>query len=46
MKCLKESLARLANKEDGCTGAFWEGLFKSVPLLDEESLLATALILT
>jgi hypothetical protein len=22
MKCLKEPLARLANKEDGCTGAF------------------------
>ena len=42
MKCLKEPLAKMANKEDGCTGAFWEGRFKSVALLDEESLLATA----
>ena len=42
MKCLKEPLARLANRADGCTGAFWEGRFKSIAVLDEESLLATA----
>lgn len=42
MKCLKEPLARLANKEDGCTGAFWEGRYRSVAVLDEEHLLATA----
>ena len=42
MKCLKEPLARLANKEDGCTGAFWESRFRSVAVLDEASLLATA----
>ena len=42
MKCLKEPLARLANQEDGCTGAFWEGRYKSIAVLDEESLLATA----
>jgi hypothetical protein len=42
MKCLKEPLARLANKEDGCSGAFWEGRYKSIAILDEESLLATA----
>ena len=42
MKCLKEPLARIANKKDGCTGAFWEARFKSVAVLDEASLLATA----
>jgi REP element-mobilizing transposase RayT len=42
MKCLKEPLSRLANKEDGCTGAFWEGRYRSVAILDEEHLLATA----
>lgn len=41
-KCLKEPLARLANKEDGVTGAFWDGRFRSIAVLDEESLLATA----
>ena len=29
-----------ANKEDGCTGAFWEGRYKSVPLLDQAALVA------
>ena len=42
MKCLKEPLARLANKEDRCSGAFWESRYKSIAVLDEESLLATA----
>jgi len=40
MKCLKEPLARLVNKEEECTGAFFEGRFKSVAILDEEALLA------
>ena len=41
MKALKEPLARMANKEDECHGAFWEGRFKSIAILDEEALLAT-----
>ena len=40
MKALKEDIAKRANKEDGCSGAFWEGRFKSVPLLDQQALLA------
>ncbi len=42
MKCLKEPLARMANKEDGYTGAFWESRFRSIAVLDEESPLAAA----
>jgi REP element-mobilizing transposase RayT len=41
MKCLKEPLARLVNREEGARGAFFESRFKSVAILDEESLLAT-----
>jgi hypothetical protein len=40
MKCLKEPLARLANKADDCKGTFFEGRFKSVGVLDEETLLS------
>jgi hypothetical protein len=35
MKCLKEPIARRANREDGCTGAFWEGRFKSYRVTDD-----------
>jgi len=41
MKCLKEPLARLANHQDQTRGAFFEGRFKSVAILDEAALLAT-----
>jgi hypothetical protein len=40
MKCLKEPLSRLCNRQDQTRGAFFEGRFKSVAILDDESLLA------
>lgn len=40
MKCLKEPLARMANKIEKCTGTFFEGRFKSIAVLDEEALLS------
>ena len=41
MKCLKEPLARMANREDNCKGTFFESRFKSIAILDEEALLTT-----
>ena len=39
MKVLNEKIARQANKEDECTGHFWESRYKSQALLDEKAVL-------
>ncbi|KKE85586.1 hypothetical protein N481_16460 [Pseudoalteromonas luteoviolacea S4047-1] len=40
MKNLNEFIAKRANKEDGCTGKYWEGRYKSQALLDDAALLS------
>ena len=40
MKCLKEPLAKKANRDDKVRGAFFEERFKSIAIADEQALLA------
>lgn len=40
LRLLNESVARMANAEDRCSGRFWEGRFKSQALLDLPGLIA------
>ena len=42
-RCTAENIGRAANREDGCTGHFWEGRYKAQLILDEPSLLACAM---
>jgi len=41
MKELKQRIAQAANRQDGVTGAFWEGRYKVTGVHDEAQLLAT-----
>lgn len=43
MRALSEPIARMANRQDECTGRFWEGRFHSQRITDEAGLLACAM---
>jgi REP element-mobilizing transposase RayT len=40
MKALSEPIARMANRQDNCTGSFWQGRFHAQRIIDEAALLA------
>ena len=44
MRALSEPIARMANRQDECTGRFWEGRFKAQRIVDEAGLLACAFL--
>ena len=43
MRALAEPIARMANRQDECTGRFWEGRFKCQRIVDEAGLLACSM---
>ncbi len=43
MRALSEPIARMANRQDECTGRFWEGRFKALRIVDEAGLLACSM---
>jgi REP element-mobilizing transposase RayT len=43
MRALSEPIARMSNRQDECTGRFWEGRFKAMRIVDEAGLLACAM---
>jgi len=43
MRALAEPIARMANRQDQCTGRFWEGRFKCQRIVDEAGLLACSM---
>jgi hypothetical protein len=45
MKCLREPIARRANREDGCRGAFWQSRYKSIAILDDKAVLASCVFI-